>query len=662
MKSFIYIFTLFFSVALLTACLDLSDNNKDDEPYSIELVNDIVVLSADETQKPNSIEFTVSDDWYIAPETSPETEYKGSDWVTVDTEHGSKGTHSIGIIAQANFSGKEREAAFRLTCGENSSLIIVKQSTRTQNGTILDFAIPRRIIADYQTIVSSKSTDLIQKPIALYINDEKFDVTPLSRQEGIFELPACLKGAHTMYVTIGEEQYQFGEVEIYTSGEPISNFVVGFPFSMDVDNITTLVTCNSGSYDYSFASDSNGAISLPLFRNADGRALGFCSFRDLEQISSRYIYGRIVCGTNEDEMIHYDTTNYTASLWSSSSQQVIIDIATGLVYYIDEQDVLIRMNAQFQQRDERSFYVSNLQRYQEDLDFNTRIYIIELPEGDLNHWKELSQHNPGLYVTARAYKTQVPDAIGIWGKWIGTSDGSIYLNENQIMNEYGKIKEFTPPTEGQAKSEVFTCYGSGMLYRLRYLHYWEDASHIHSTLRIETPEGTSMWETDWVDPAPDNTTMIWYPYYKAYQYPDKTILLPGNIEKGNSTLFAITITPTGGVDSFEATPIDREQFSNIINHWDIQKFPYLSNHDYIITEDNKIYRRSIVPFGNEQLIYNGDGYIHNCISFQNVCSMFVRENDQLYLIDYDAQGTEKNKIPLYGEKFEAIGYRMCRFK
>ena len=171
MKSFIYIFTLFFSVALLTACLDLSDKNKDDEPYSIELVNDIVVLSADETQKPNSIEFTVSDDWYIAPETSPETEYKGSDWVTVDTEHGSKGTHSIGIIAQANFSGKEREAAFRLTCGENSSLIIVKQSTRTQNGTILDFAIPRRIIADYQTIVSSKSTDLIQKPIALYINE-----------------------------------------------------------------------------------------------------------------------------------------------------------------------------------------------------------------------------------------------------------------------------------------------------------------------------------------------------------------------------------------------------------------------------------------------------------------------------------------------------------
>mgnify|MGYP000122637120 FL=1 len=171
-----------------------------------------------------------------------------------------------------------------------------------------------------------------------------------------------------------------------------------------------------------------------------------------------------------------------------------------------------------------------------------------------------------------------------------------------------------------------------------------------------------MWETDWVDPAPDNTTMIWYPYYKAYQYPDKTILLPGNIEKGNSTLFAITITPTCGVDSFEATPIDREQFSNIINHWDIQKFPYLSNHDYIITEDNKIYRRSIVPFGNEQLIYNGDGYIHNCISIQNVCSMFVRENDQLYLIDYDAQGTEKNKIPLYGEKFEAIGYRMCRFK
>lgn len=38
-----------------------------------------------------------------------------------------------------------------------------------------------------------------------------------------------------MYVTIGEEQYQFGEVEIYTSGEPISNFVVGFPFSMDVE-------------------------------------------------------------------------------------------------------------------------------------------------------------------------------------------------------------------------------------------------------------------------------------------------------------------------------------------------------------------------------------------------------------------------------------------
>ncbi|MBP3430910.1 MAG: hypothetical protein J6K60_09345, partial [Barnesiella sp.] len=100
----------------------------------------------------------------------------------------------------------------------------------------------------------------------------------------------------------------------------------------------------------------------------------------------------------------------------------------------------------------------------------------------------------------------------------------------------------------------------------------------------------------------------------------------------------------------------------IINHWDIQKFPYLSNHDYIITEDNKVYRRSIVPFGNEQLIYNGDGYIQNCISFQNVCSMVVSENDQLYLIDYDAQGTEKNKIPLYGEKFEAIGYRMCRFK
>ena len=166
-------------------------------------------------------------------------------------------------------------------------------------------------------------------------------------------------------------------------------------------------------------------------------------------------------------MIHYDTTNYTASLWSSSSQQVIIDIATGLVYYIDEQDVLIRMNAQFQQRDERSFYVSNLQRYQEDLDFNTRIYIIELPEGDLNYWKELSQHNPGLYVTARAYKTQVPDAIGIWGKWIGASDGSIYLNENQIMNKYGKIKEFTPPTEGHAISvALFTLLGRCLAHSL----------------------------------------------------------------------------------------------------------------------------------------------------------------------------------------------------
>ena len=55
MKSFIYSFALFFSVALLTSCLDPSEKNKDDEPYSIELVNDVVVLSADETQKPNSI-------------------------------------------------------------------------------------------------------------------------------------------------------------------------------------------------------------------------------------------------------------------------------------------------------------------------------------------------------------------------------------------------------------------------------------------------------------------------------------------------------------------------------------------------------------------------------------------------------------------------------
>lgn len=97
MKSFIYIFALFFSVALLTSCLDPSEKNKDDEPYSIELVNDVVVLSADETQKPNSIEFTVSDDWYIAPETNPETEYKGSDWVTVDTEHGSKAYTPSGL-------------------------------------------------------------------------------------------------------------------------------------------------------------------------------------------------------------------------------------------------------------------------------------------------------------------------------------------------------------------------------------------------------------------------------------------------------------------------------------------------------------------------------------------------------------------------------------
>lgn len=32
--------------------------------------------------------------------------------------------------------------------------------------------------------------------------------------------------------------------------------------------------------------------------------------------------------------------------------------------------------------------------------------------------------------------------------------------------------------------------------------------------------------------------------------------------------------------------------------------------------------------------------------------MVVSENDQLYLIDYDAQGTEKNKTPFMAEKFE----------
>ena len=33
MKSFIYIFTLFFIVAILIACIDFSDKNKEDELY-----------------------------------------------------------------------------------------------------------------------------------------------------------------------------------------------------------------------------------------------------------------------------------------------------------------------------------------------------------------------------------------------------------------------------------------------------------------------------------------------------------------------------------------------------------------------------------------------------------------------------------------------------
>ena len=74
MKSFIYSFALFFSVALLTSCLDPSEKNKYDEPYSIELVNDVVVLSAAETQKPHRIEFTVSHACYIATDTNPSTQ------------------------------------------------------------------------------------------------------------------------------------------------------------------------------------------------------------------------------------------------------------------------------------------------------------------------------------------------------------------------------------------------------------------------------------------------------------------------------------------------------------------------------------------------------------------------------------------------------------
>ena len=131
------LFTLLTIVAIVGCSKDL------DEDKSIVLTGGTEttqIVYADETSKEEGIKFTANESW-VATVSEATRSASGVEWLRllldgVETYSGGKGSYTLSIALDANYTGSDRKAEIRIKCGNTIIIIIIEQKGTNSDGSI----------------------------------------------------------------------------------------------------------------------------------------------------------------------------------------------------------------------------------------------------------------------------------------------------------------------------------------------------------------------------------------------------------------------------------------------------------------------------------------------------------------------------------------------
>lgn len=162
MRKVFYI-CLCLAATLLVAC----SSDDDEKSKKIEVKNEKELnqtLFADQLK--GGISFVAEDDWTTVVTDNTATRSSVS-WITLNPDHGGKGSYTVSINLEPNLTGKKRTATITIVCGDTKITVTVTQEGTTESGEIPEVDGKRylvsRIESVHEMIVAStgaKETDI----------------------------------------------------------------------------------------------------------------------------------------------------------------------------------------------------------------------------------------------------------------------------------------------------------------------------------------------------------------------------------------------------------------------------------------------------------------------------------------------------------------------
>lgn len=169
--------------ALITLLASCSSDNEG-EPKKIRISNEKELnqtLYADE--QTGGISFVAEDDWTTTISENVATKSAVS-WITLNPDHGTKGSYTISINLEPNLTGKKRTATITIVCGDTKITVTVTQEGTTESGEVPETNyLVSRIVRVHETVVAATGTKETDTETYTYTYDNQNRIIKVREDE-----------------------------------------------------------------------------------------------------------------------------------------------------------------------------------------------------------------------------------------------------------------------------------------------------------------------------------------------------------------------------------------------------------------------------------------------------------------------------------------------
>lgn len=193
MRKAIFMF-LCIATTLLAAC----SNDDGEEQKKIQVNNEKELnqtLYADQLK--GGISFVAEDDWTTVVTDNTVTRSAVS-WITLDPDHGAKGSYTVSINLEPNLTGKKRTATITIVCGDTKITVTITQEGTTESGEVPEVGGKRylvsRIDCVHEMVVASTGVKYTDFEIYTYEYDDQNRVIRMQEEETLSSGVAEISG------------------------------------------------------------------------------------------------------------------------------------------------------------------------------------------------------------------------------------------------------------------------------------------------------------------------------------------------------------------------------------------------------------------------------------------------------------------------------------